>query len=415
MRKMLGIALLAVVSQTQAGEYLLKIKDEHKESFLSSKKSFQIREFFTIGQGTFAVADLSEEQLQTLNKDNAIDTIEPNKIFKAISQFSKDTPQDSDFKKQWGLRNTGWNSGGIFFPGKKGMDINALEAWKITRGSKDVKIAVIDTGVDYTHPDLVANIMVNEAEKNGRPNHDDDGNGYVDDIYGYDFANNDNDPMDQHGHGTHCAGVIGASHNTMGIAGVMAQVQILPIQFLGANGSGTLAGAVRAIDYAISRGVHIMSNSWGAGGTSKTLEEAVARAESAGILFVAAAGNDGQDNDIRDTIPANIPVDNVVSVGAMDGKGRKASFSNYGKSKVHVFAPGVDIYSTVTNGRYKKMSGTSMACPHIAGVAGLMLANDPAMSFKELKAKLMESTRPGDGLGSYSASGLIDAFGALNN
>ena len=231
-----------------------------------------------------------------------------------------------------------------------GEDINVLRAWSITKGSKDVKIAVIDTGVDYTHPDLKDQIDVNLAELNGKPGVDDDGNGFVDDIYGYDFANKDGDPQDGHGHGTHCAGVIGASHNNIGVAGIMANVKIVPIKFLTDDGSGETIDAIAAIDYGIKRGVNVMSNSWGGGDKEQSLEDAIKAAESAGITFVAAAGNESANNDSTASYPANYEVGNVISVGSYTSTGAKSSFSNYGLKSVHVTAPGSNILSTYKNG-----------------------------------------------------------------
>ena len=221
--------------------------------------------------------------------------------------------------------------------------------------------------------------------------------------------------MDGHGHGTHCSGVIGAQHNSIGIRGVMAKVKILPIQFLSARGSGTLEGAVRAIDYAVKRGVNIMSNSWGGGGDAKALKEAISLAEEAGILFVAAAGNNSSNNDKTTTIPASIDLDNILAVGAMDGRGKKARFSNYGKNTVDVFAPGVKIYSTVRNNKYQNMSGTSMSCPVVSGVAGLIWSKEPELTYSDVKKRLMDNTHRGMRLDKFSASGYIDAFKALTN
>lgn len=400
---LIGAALLT--NSVYASEYIVKLKAGQS----LTNKSITVASEFSVSHGNFAVINADENIAKSLQNDAAVEYIEPNYTYK-ISKIN-----DADFDKQWGLKNTGRNSGSIFSPGKKGVDINAEKAWKISQGDKAIKIAVIDTGVDYNHEDLKQNIMVNELELNGTAGVDDDGNGYVDDVYGYDFANNDNDPLDGHGHGTHCAGVIGAVHNNIGIAGIMAHVQILPVQFLTAKGSGSLEGAIKAIDYAVKRGVNIMSNSWGGRGQSQALEEAIAAAEQAGVLFVAAAGNENSNNDTTPTLPASIKLDNIVAVGAMDGKGKRASFSNYGTKSVHVFAPGVNIYSTVKGNAYKKMSGTSMACPHVAGVAGLILANEPNLTYKELKAKLMNNTHSGDGLGQYSLSGYVDAAKAMQN
>lgn len=406
------IPYLLILSSASAfsGEYLVKLKPGTSlKSFGMDSKA--LKSEFSVLQGNFAVVEATESQVYGLqNASSNIEYIEPNYTYN-ISRIA-----DSSYGKQWGLNNTGRNSDSnwIIF-GKKGMDVGAEKAWEITTGSKNIKIAVIDTGVDYKHEDLKNNIMINEAELNGLPGVDDDGNGYIDDIYGYDFANNDNDPMDGHGHGTHCAGVIGASHNDIGVRGVMAQVQILPVQFLTANGGGTLEGAIKAINYAISRGVNIMSNSWGGGGASQALEEAIALAEEHGILFVAAAGNESSNNDKRPTIPATIKLDNVVSVGSIDGRGKKSNFSNYGEKSVHIFAPGSEIYSTIPNNKYKKMSGTSMATPFVSGVAGLIWANEPNLTYKEVKERMMKTAKPGTDLSGLAQSELVDAYRALKN
>jgi len=401
------LLLLAVLSSTTAfsSEYIVKLKTNNTKSLNSLGQVTPLNLSF----GNFAIIKSDNKSIM---KDALIDSnieyIEPNYTYKAF-----DIPNDQDFSKQWGLHNTGKNSGSIWAPGKKGIDISALEAWAITKGDKTIKIAVIDTGVDYNHKDLVKNIMINDAELNGTAGVDDDGNGFIDDTYGYDFGENDNDPMDGHGHGTHCAGVIGASHNGIGIAGVMASVKILPVKFLKDNGQGSLAGAIGAIDYAISRGVNIMSNSWGGGGNSKALKEAIERAMDKGIIFIAAAGNSNADNDTTMTIPAGYDLPNIISVGALDGKGKRAKFSNYGKKSVHVFAPGVDIYSTVQDDKYKKMSGTSMACPHVAGIAGLILANEPNLDFNEVRKRMMDTSIRSSELEDYTASGYVDAYQAI--
>lgn len=381
-------------------EYIVKLKDMNNKSLTQLKHLGEI-ESLNVSVGNFALlkSDLKADKIVDPN----IEYIEEN-----ITYTISNAPADEDYGKQWGLKNTGRNSGGIFFPGKEGVDIDAETAWKITKGDKNIKIAVIDTGVDYNHKDLVANIMINEGEipDNGI---DDDGNGYIDDVYGYDFANDDADPMDGHGHGTHCAGVIGATHDHFGIAGIMDKVQILPIKFLTDSGSGTLDAAIKAIDYAISRGVHVMNNSWGGGPYMKSLHEVIEKANEAGIVFVAAAGNSRSDNDSRPSYPASYEVDNVISVGALDGRGKKASFSNYGKNSVHVFAPGVDIYSTVANDRHQKMSGTSMAAPHVAGIVGLLLSVEPHRTPLEVRERALESTLGMDKLSEYAQAGYLSA------
>jgi len=396
-----------LTSSAYSSEYIVKLKsDELNFKSISGLSSAQK---IPLSYGNFLKINLkNNKNLSQIKNNPNVEYIEENFIYKTMN-----APVDKDFSKQWGLNNDGKNSGSWWSRGIAGVDISALKAWEITKGSKDIKIAVIDTGVDYTHEDLKNNIMINTAEKNGLPGVDDDGNGYIDDIYGYDFANSDADPMDGHGHGTHCAGVIGASHNSIGIAGIMAHVEILPIKFLTDSGSGTLEGALLAIDYARMRGVNIMSNSWGGGGRSQALFEAIERASNAGIIFTAAAGNESNNNDKNPSYPASYELDNIISVGAMDGKGKKAKFSNYGISSVHVFAPGVDIYSTVTKNKYDKMSGTSMACPHISGVAGLILSHEPNLSAKDVKERIMRTAISSDELSPYAASGYADVFESL--
>ena len=400
MNKTFMAALLASTSLF-AAEYIVKLKDNSLAA-VDALKSFGETRSLDVDQFHFLETDLEISEID----NDMIEYVEPN-----ITFFINAEPL---FKDQWGLKNNGVNSGSIFFPGKKGVDIEIEKAWKRTKGKKEVKIAVIDTGVEYTHFDLKDNIMVNEAELNGKEGVDDDGNGYVDDIYGYDFANNDNDPIDEHSHGTHCAGVIGASHNKKGMAGVMANVQILPVQFLSKTGSGSLEGAIKAIEYAIVRGVDIMSNSWGGGGFTKALYEMIEKANKAGIVFVAAAGNSRSDNDKTPSYPASYDNANVISVGAIDGRGSKASFSNWGKNSVDVFAPGVATLSAVINGEFKKFSGTSMATPHVSGIIGLMLSEDDSLTPKEILAKVLESTRFKDGLKNYARSGVLSAAMALD-
>ncbi len=403
--------------------YIVKIRKNSK--LLNQQSLAPIGQFTKVVKtsfGTFGrletMPGVSEKALEQFTKIPDIEYIEPNYIISLSNIAPGDeapAPKDPSFKKQWGFKNDGKN-GSIFSSGIAGEDINALRAWGITRGSQNVKIAVIDTGVDYTHPDLKNQILINQAEFNGKPGIDDDGNGFVDDIYGYDFANKDGDPQDGHGHGTHCAGVIGASHNSLGVAGVMADVKILPIKFLSDSGSGETIDAISAIDYAIKRGVNVMSNSWGGGEKEKSLEDAIKSAEAAGITFVAAAGNESSDNDSTDSFPANYNVSNVISVGSFTSSGSKSSFSNYGLKSVHVTAPGSSILSTYKNGGYTSMSGTSMATPHIAGIIGLILSKEPNLTPLQIRERLINTSNKTSKLSTASVSGgRVDAYRALIN
>lgn len=313
--------------------------------------------------------------LAQLQADPSVVYAEPNYVLTAFL-----TPNDPRFSQQYHLNNTGTPA----------ADIDAPAAWDITTGT-DVVVAVIDTGVDYDHPDLRDNIWTNTRETvNGR---DDDGNGYIDDIRGWDFVNNDNNPMDDNRHGTHVAGIIAArGSNGTGVSGVNWSARIMPIKFLSATGSGSTARAISAIEYAVANGAKISNNSWGGGATSQALGDAITAAERAGHLFVAAAGNNnGNNNDVNPTFPASYPNSNIISVAATTNTDALAGFSNIGARSVDVGAPGTSILSTVTNNGYANLSGTSMAAPVVSGVAALVWAANPSLSFTQVKQAVMNN------------------------
>jgi len=341
------------------------------------------------------------------NENPDVEYAEPNHIV----HIDTTIPDDTYFSLLWGMHNTGQSGGTV------DADIDAPEAWDITTGSSDIVVAVIDTGVDYNHSDLAANMWINPNETlNGN---DDDGNGYIDDIRGWDFFSNDNNPYDQSGHGTHCSGTIAAeANNGIGVAGVSWNAKIMPLRFLGPNG-GSTNDAVLAIIYAIDNGADIMSNSWGGGGYSETLEGAISAANDAGILFVASAGNAGTDNDVYTHYPSNYDVPNVISVAATDRNDNLASSiswaSNYGATSVDLAAPGVTIGSTYPDNRYVYMSGTSMAAPHVAGAAALIKAQYPDITVDALKAKILDSVDPIPSLSGITVTGgRLNAYNALD-
>ncbi|MGH9869077.1 MAG: S8 family serine peptidase [Candidatus Polarisedimenticolia bacterium] len=333
------------------------------------------------------------QAIAALSRNPNVEHVTPNYI------ISLDlVPNDPNLPQLYGMINTGQTGG------TSDADIDADQAWSIATGSRSVVVGIIDTGLNYLHPDLAANVWTNPGEVPGN-NLDDDLNGFIDDVHGYDFVNNDGDPMDDHGHGSHCAGTIGAvGNNGVGVVGVNWEVSIMGLKFLSSSGSGSTANAVRAVNYATMMGVDLTSNSWGGGAASPDLQAAIAAAGAADIPFIAAAGNNGTNNDTSPHFPSNYDLVNVISVAATDHNDLVASFSNYGAVSVDLAAPGVNILSTVLGTGYQLFSGTSMATPHVAGAAALLKSrfpNIPAaqlkfalMSFVDLKAQLSPTGPP---------------------
>jgi subtilisin family serine protease len=318
-------------------------------------------------------------------------------------------PHDPQFNDQWALANSGQRGG------KQGADISATLAWSITTGTEKLVVAVLDTGVDYTHEDLVENMWVRPATM--APYHDNE-LGTIDDLNGFNAIDSAADPMDDNGHGTHCAGIIGAEgENNLGIAGVNWKVQIMPLKFLNAGGSGSTKDAIEAINYVINRkkagvNVRIISASWGSTQKSRALGDVIRKAYENDILFVAAAGNSSVDNDRTPHYPSSYP--NVISVAALDRNDQLASFSNFGVKSVMIGAPGVDILSTWLGNEYEEKSGTSMATPVVSGVAALILSKNPGMPVEDLRKRLVDSTDPIIALkGKTVSGGRINAAKAL--
>lgn len=356
------------------------------------------------------VFEIEKSAVKTLAQNELVEIVEPNYIYR-INKMSNDPM----IEQLWGLKNIGQkDSGGT--AGIKGLDINIEKAWDIQTGSKKTIVAVIDTGVDENHPDLKANMWTNIAELNGKAGVDDDGNGVIDDVHGFNAITGSGNAIDDQGHGSHCSGTIGAKGNDgAGIVGVNWDVSIMAIKFLDANGSGTLENAIKAIDYATNMGAKVLSNSWGGGAFSQTLFDSIKRSEAAGAIFIAAAGNDSNNNDAGPSYPASYVIDNIVSVAAIDNTGKIASFSNFGKNSVHIGAPGVNIYSS-TGGKYDSWSGTSMATPHVSGVAALLWSNEPNLTAAQIKQRLLVTARPVSGLrGKTRTGGMVDAYAALTN
>lgn len=297
--------------------------------------------------------------------------------------------------KNWGLMNTTAKS-----------HISAPEAWKISEGSQDVVVAVIDTGVDSNHKDLKINMWSDPAKKGEK-------------VYGWNFVNDKANPADDHGHGTHVAGIIGAVANPQaGVSGVAHKVSIMAVKYYSESNTGpvNLKNTIRALNYAIDHGAKIINYS--GGGPERSEEEYIAmkRAESKGILVVAAAGNERSDTDKSENYyyPAAYRLSNTISVAAIDINNKLLPSSNWGKTHVDVAAPGDHIYSTLPGGRYGYMSGTSQATAFVSGMAALMLAKNPKLTPQEIKKMIVASVDKLPDLQTKLASGgKVNAFSAL--
>lgn len=337
--------------------------------------------------------------LKELRKNPAVLYAEPDYIVSASGM-----PDDTKFSDLWGMHNTG-QTGGL-----ADADIDAPEAWDISTGSHDIIVGVIDTGIDYTHPDLMANIWTNSAEIPG-DGIDNDSNGFVDDIHGINAITGSGDPMDDAGHGSHVSGTIGATgNNALGVVGVNQNVSIVGCKFLDASGSGSLSDALTCIDYFVflkNNGIDVRAtnNSWGGGGFSQALSDAITSSEEANILFVAAAGNSASDNDAQSSYPSGYPHESVLSVASTTHTDSMSGFSQWGLTTVDLGAPGSDILSTVPGSGYDSYSGTSMATPHVTGAAALAWSVNPELSAIEMKALLMSSGDDNTALTGKTVSG----------
>ncbi len=373
-------------ASTRSG-VLSRIKGQIKDL---NKDGFDDRTSNLDKYGRLAIIDLDKSMsvdsaIELLKRDATVAYAEPNWIQRIVA-----TPNDTRFNELYGMHNTGQTGG------TADADIDAPEAWDNTTGSAEIVVGVVDTGVDYTHQDLAANIWTNPNEIPGN-GVDDDSNGYIDDVHGVNTITGTGDPMDDNDHGSHCSGTIGGvGNNSLGVAGVNWEVSIVGIKFLSAGGSGTTADAIEGINYAVglkNAGINlrVLSNSWGGGGFSQALQDSITAAEAADILFVAAAGNAGSNNDATPSYPASYPNANIVAVAATDHNDGLASFSNYGLTSVDLGAPGVNVLSTTPGNTYSVFSGTSMATPHVAGAAALVLSANGTLTTAELKDALMNS------------------------
>jgi subtilisin family serine protease len=430
----------------------------------------------TLGQSFALVPGLYEVRLtpgisvdQALNayrRDPRVELAEPDSLLGASWQ-----PNDSRFREQWNLRNTGQLTGTV------GADVHAASAWDVTVAARRIPVAVIDSGIDYKHPDLYLNIWVNQREipatrrgnlvdidrdglitfrdlnnpqnqgfnkitdlnKNGYIDAGDlltpmgktvsgadsgqggwadglsqDGDRYIDDLCGWNSNAGTNNPFDDFGHGSHIAGIVGAiGNNGVGVTGISWQVPLVPVKFLNQSGAGTISQFIAGLEWALSKGFKLSNNSWTDSGYTPILFEAVSRARAAGHIFVAAAGNNGRNTDVTPVYPANFALDNVVSVTATDRNDRLASFANWGKTSVDIAAPGVDILSTTPWNRYGIRGGTSMAAPHVTGVIAMIWALRPEWSYRQVINWMLQTADRLPSLDGKVASGRLNAAAAV--
>ena len=361
----------------------------------------------SLGTYSFSLTTSAEEKqkyLADLSSQQDVEYVEPDyPIFPIQETNPGDTQTAVQFSDQWSL-----------------SDVHLKEAWNVTKGSKDIVIAILDSGIDYRHQDLKNNIWVNpnEIPDNGV---DDDGNGFIDDVYGWNFADNNSDPKTRttSNHGSHVAGIIGGNRGDgQGIYGMAQNVKMMALKFIGENGSGSTSAAIRGIDYAIAKKVFAINNSWGSSGGSTALQAAIGRAEKAGILFVVAAGNGsgghGYSIDNTGWYPASYSNPNILTVAATASNDFLTSFSNFGLHKVDVAAPGLNILSTVTNQSYQKMSGTSMAAPLVTGLAVLVKAANTSLNYQQVINIIRNTVDKLPSMsGKIASGGRVNAFSAV--
>lgn len=381
------------------GQFLIKFKqsfNNNAHQILQQQQLITLRKFQSIQSRLieFQSSDKMSDQhrLNYLKSLPGVEYVEPNFIYRvnSLNQQSKI------------LKNN------------KANHINSPRLWNDSSNIKEVIVAIIDSGVDYRHKDLQDSYWHNPGElgidANGMDkrsnNIDDDENGYVDDFRGWDFINNDNDPMDNNGHGTHCAGtIVTTSKKHLSLAASNGKISIVGLKFLDHTGEGTLANAAAALEYAIKMGANVTNNSWGSDEYSQTLEDMIIIAAKNDTAFITAAGNVSSNNDLIDNYPANSKINNVLSVGAINKKNSVARFSNFGQKTVHLFATGTEILSTYPDNNYHRESGTSMAAPFVAAAWALIKVTYPKLTVSKIRKRILYSVKRSPELMQNSISG----------
>lgn len=385
------------------------VSEESKYDILSSyNTTLQVLEEFDNYMLCKINTNNTEAMLHTLRNQKEITAVDYNE---EIMLFATEDPF---YGSQWAIENTGTyfqqtQTGQILQNSTPGIDLDLAKAWKVynkkNSSTREVTVAIVDTGVDYQHPDLKDQMWINTGEIPG-DSIDNDNNGYVDDIYGWDYYNNDNtichydtktmtaSKEDNDDHGTHCAGIIAATaNNNVGIAGVASNINVKIMSLKihgGTNGKGSVANAIKAIKYATMMGADICNLSWGSTNYNEALEQTI---KESSMLFIAAAGNSGSDNDTVPVYPASLPLDNIISVTFVNPNGSLTVKSNYGATSVDIAAPGVDILSTVV-GNYRASSGSSMAAPHVSGIAAILYSSTSSLYASNVKELLLRNYKP---------------------
>ncbi len=379
-----------------------------------------IADFGTFLPNTFHITtDLPVEQavklLNTIGENGGgVEYAEPDYLY-----HLKATPNDTYYSLLWGMNNTGQTVGGD--PGAANHDIDANLAWDLVTGSSTFVVGMADSGIRQAHQDFAGNIWANSGEIAG-DRIDNDGNGRVDDTWGWDFYNNDNNPNDDNGHGSHTAGTVGArGNNAVGVTGVAWTVKLAGLKIASRTGAISVSAAASSLGYCTGKGIRVSNHSWGGGAFSTTMSNAVSAARTAGHMLVCASGNGGADgvadnNDSIPQYPAGYNFDNVISVMAIDNDGARATFANYGATSVDLAAPGVTIASCYnsSNTSYVYLNGTSMATPHVTGVAALVWIRNPTWTYSQVRSRLLTTTRANANLtGRCVTGGVVNAWNAV--
>lgn len=397
-------------------EFLIKYKNTANKDKIKNgvKSKFKLKQFKTkreLKNHKIDVVEIDEDSninqvIEEIKKSPDVEYVQPNYKLEGYG-----LPVDPMFKEQWALQNTGQVID--VQEGRVGVDINAIKAWDVTKGSASVVVGVLDTGIDINHEDLKNNIYVNKKEIPGN-GLDDDGNGYIDDVNGWDFANNDNTVFDSDNsdfHGTAVAGIIAAESNDKGVTGVAPGVKILPLKFIH-DGAGYTDDIIEAIEYAKAMGIQVINCSFGGRDNNQALKEAM---QSSGILFVCAAGNRGENVAEKPIYPACFDIPNILSVASIDYMGVLSSFSCYGEA-IDVAAPGIDILSTFPGNKYWKISGTSMSAAYATGAVALLKSKLAGLTNTQIISRIKDNVIPSTKLtGKIESGGRIDAYAALSD